>query len=597
VRLAITLPISVLAGLVTGIAIFREPQSLSPNTAPAAVRGSGTTVEPAVRSDSTVDSDAKAQRLVAAVLRKGNTNERENEMYLAIEAFTAEDLRRIVGDVGELKAMIEKITGPDWRKKTGLDWQTGRYLISGLIRRWLELDRGVVTAWAPRALDLFPKDNPAHNWMLETLTTRLPEEMLALLPSRKDASERTDIMQSALRELAAKDPAKARAWIDGCTDPKDRREAEKAFRLGIVQTDPLRAVELAESIENRSDASSLLFSAAMSATKMGPGILRQLANMPTKPWMTAALIDVLAQRDPELAMELAMKSRGQGQDANSALCTAFAAMTRRDRASCMAKLEELQGRDLAAAVSAIGFTWAAEEPAAALSWLMQHPVAERSSLNFSTSAMSKDTLVMGFCDWMASAPAQARAWAEALPAGATRDMLQTPIARALAADGKPEEAIHVLARLDKAANPNAIAEIASAWARRDPQAAANWAITQEPGPVQSGALAGVVGAWANDDQQGVENWLAQFPPGDARDRSVQAFLWRSSAWTTGMDQRLAEFDTWFDLIDDPWQRALAARSSFWQRKSRDPAAARAWLSSQQNVDPDLIRATLRDNPN
>jgi hypothetical protein len=330
---------------------------------------------------------------------------------------------------------------------------------------------------------------------------------------------------------------------------------------------------------------------------MGPGILRQLANMPMKPWMTAWLISPLTERDPELAMELAMKSRSQGQDANSALCTPFTAMTKRDRALCLAKLEELQGRDLAAAVSAIGYTWAAEEPAAALSWLMQRPAAERSSFNIRNVDKSNDTLVMGFCDWMESAPAEARAWADALPAGATRDMLQAPIAQALAADGRPEEAIQVLARLDKAANPNAVAEIASAWARRDPQAAANWAITQEPGPVQSGALAGIVRAWANDDQQGVENWLSQFPPGDARDRSVKAFLWRWNASTTGTDQRLTEFDTWFDLIDDPWQRALVARSSFWERKSRDPAAARAWLSSLQNVDPELIRATLRDDPN
>jgi hypothetical protein len=212
VRLAITLPISVLAGLVTGITIFREPQSLSPNTAPAPVRGSETTAEPAARPDSVADSDAKAQRLVAAVLRKGNTNERENEMYLAIEAFTAEDFRRIVGDVGSLKAIVEKITG--------LDWQTGRYLISGLIRRWLELDRGAVTAWAPRALDLFPKDNPAHDWMVEALTTRLPEEMLALLPSRKDASERTDILQNAMRELATKIP---RRRAPGSTVARTRR--------------------------------------------------------------------------------------------------------------------------------------------------------------------------------------------------------------------------------------------------------------------------------------------------------------------------------------------------------------------------------------
>jgi hypothetical protein len=330
---------------------------------------------------------------------------------------------------------------------------------------------------------------------------------------------------------------------------------------------------------------------------MAPGILRQLANLPMKPWMSAWLINQSAERDPEIAMELAMKSRGQGEDPSWALRTAFAALTRRDRASCLAKLEELQGPDRAAAVSGIGYSWAADEPAAALSWLMQYPPAERSSFNSRVGGKGTDTLVMGFSSWMASAPDQARAWADSLPEGATRDTLQAEVVGALAVNDRPEEATQLLARLGKATDPDAVARIANAWARQDPQAAANWAITQEPGPAQSRALAGIVGTWADDDQQGVENWLAQFPPGEARDRSVKAFLWRSSTWTTTTDQQLAEFDTWFDLIDDPWQRALVARTSFWQRRSRDSAAARAWLSSLQNVDPELIRATLRDNPN
>ena len=45
----------------------------------------------------------------------------------------------------------------------------------------------------------------------------------------------------------------------------------------------------------------------------------------------------------------------------------------------------------------------------------------------------------------------------------------------------------------------------------------------------------------------------------------------------------------------PWRRALAARSSFFQRKQRDPAGARAWLAALPNVDGELINKILRDN--
>jgi hypothetical protein len=227
---------------------------------------------------------------------------------------------------------------------------------------------------------------------------------------------------------------------------------------------------------------------------------------------------------------------------------------------------------------------------------MQRPIAERNDSS-TRWVGSRDTLLQAFSDWMESTPAKARAWADALPAGTTRDTMQSKIALALAARGDPAEATQILARLGQAADPTAVTEVAGAWARKDPQAAADWALAQDAGPTQSRALAGIVGAWANDDQAGVEKWLAQFPPGEARDRSVKAFLWRQNAWTTGREQRIAEFDAWFDLIDDPWQRAAVARSSFYQRKSLDPAAARTWLSSLPNVDPEVIRTTLRDNAN
>jgi hypothetical protein len=93
----------------------------------------------------------------------------------------------------------------------------------------------------------------------------------------------------------------------------------------------------------------------------------------------------------------------------------------------------------------------------------------------------------------------------------------------------------------------------------------------------------------------VKEWLAQFPPGEARDRSIAAYLNRSTAWLAGAAARTAEFNAWFDRIDDPWQRARTAQSLFLQRKQSDPVGAYAWLSSLTNVDPELIRMTLRDH--
>jgi len=177
--------------------------------------------------------------------------------------------------------------------------------------------------------------------------------------------------------------------------------------------------------------------------------------------------------------------------------------------------------------------------------------------------------------------------------GATRDALQTRLARVLATNDQPAEATQLLARLGNAADPKAFAAVAEAWAGRDPQAAANWAIAQPPGPGQSRALASIVGRWANDNPQGAGDWLAQFPAGETRDRSIAAYLARNASWTAGSAQRIAEFDAWFDLIDDPWQRAQAATRNYWVRKEHDPAEARTWLTSLPNLDPEVVRITLR----
>jgi len=172
--------------------------------------------------------------------------------------------------------------------------------------------------------------------------------------------------------------------------------------------------------------------------------------------------------------------------------------------------------------------------------------------------------------------------------------MQTQLARVLAARGEVAEATQVLARMGSAADPSAMGRIAGAWAETDPQAAADWAIAQPAGPLQNNALASVVGTWARDNPRETAVWLAQFPAGDARDRSVATFLYSAVSRGVGSPERGAEFDQWFDLIGDPWQRTRVAVFEFTRRKESDPAGARAWLTALPNTDAELIRVTLRD---
>jgi hypothetical protein len=549
--------------------------------AAAALREREMTADVAASPDSAAATEAKAQRIVAAALRKGDRLERENEMYFAVEALTADDFRRLAADASAVKALAEKLKGNNWR--------TNRDLLSALFGRWLKLDPSSMKLWAPQALEFLPKYQLIRASILDELGAKQPAEMLALARTRKDFAEREEIISRALRELTLRDPAKARAWLAECTNVIDRRAGEKAFRMGTVQTDPLRAIELAGTIENREGQEFLRF-AAENAARMGTGILRQLATTPMKSWMLPPILNELGERDPETAVELALDCSADGDTRSRALRTAFTAFARRNEpAQCFAKLEGLEGPDREAAFAAISASWLQRDAVAAMNWLAGRPASERHS------KASGDLLVAFFGNWVTNADATARAWADALPPGETRDAVQIQLARSLSGLGKPEEATQILAHLGGAADPKTIADITASWAKRDPQAAADWVIAREPDPAQRDALAAIVRTWADDDPQSVENWLARFPPGETRDSCIAAFLFRDSAWTSGPRQRVAEFDAWFDLIDDPWQRTLAARSSFWQRTGLDPVAARVWLAALPNVDPEIIRATLRDS--
>ena len=580
-RPAFTLLIALVAGLALGGVLFRGSRPLSP-AAMAALREEKLTTDAARWPEA---AEAKVQRIVAAALRRGDRSERENEMYLAVEALTVEDFRRLAADAGALKTLAQKLEGNAGR--------TNRDLLSALIGRWVKLDAAGAMAWVPQALESLTKNRGIRAWILDELGASQPAEMLALARTRKEPTEREEIISRALRELTLRDPAQARAWLADCTDAADRKVAEKAFRRGTVQGDPLRAIELAGAIENRQEATELLRFAAENAAKMGPGVLRQLATTPMPPWMVSSLIEPLSATDPGLAVDLARQADAGSRD-HLMLESAFRAFAQRDPAQALAKLEGLQGAALASAIWGLGPAWASSAPAEALAWLAARPAAERIVPN-RTSDSSGDALLVSFGSWLDDEPAAARKWADTLPAGETREAVQTHLARLLAAGGKPAEAARVLAATGRAADAEALKFIAEGWATRAPQEAAAWAVAQEPGSAQNSAIESVVRTWADDDPPAVEAWINQFPPGETRDRSIVSFLMRGGLWTATKAQQDAEFTKWFDRIDDPRQRAIAARPIFWKTSQTDPAAARAWYSSLPNVDPESIRETLRAN--
>lgn len=524
------------------------------------------------------------QHLLAVALRNGKTIPYQDELCRAIQALTAEDFRRLLAEPGAWKALVEKLDA----QMMGI---FKRSFALGLVRRWLEVAPEEATTRVAEVLKAIPAGSDMRGCLIDALAKQRPEVLLAIADSSKDTKERGNFIAKALAELAAQHLTKARAWLDRLPEGTDRKEAEKAIRKGMVQADPMRVVELAGLDINRSEASELLVAAANRAEEMGVGMLRQLATASMPDWCRSDVLFTLTFSDPEMTIDLAKSIQNSSVEVTEPLRNAFSALARTDRAHALERMEGLTGKNLTAAVGAIGAEWVASEPVAALDWLASRPEEER--IENPSSFAPLDCLKTVFGRWVKQEPAAARAWADALPAGKTRDTVQRQLASSLADLGQPAEATKILASMGDAVDPKAVRDVALIWAQRDPHAAAEWAIAQPDGAMQTQALAAVVGAWANNDSRETQAWLAQFPAGEARDKCVVAFLRRESSWAMDVKQSFAEFDAWFDLIEDPWQRTQAAERRYWSAEKSDPAGARAWLSSLRNVDPERIRMTLR----
>jgi len=388
-----------------GLVCFRDSTSRPEHAAPDAEGEKAAAIAPIVKANAAAeDTMQKTQHLIDVALEQGSKEKQHREVYRAIQALTAEDFREWLANPEAWKTLAAKLE----KGSGGIEER----LAESLAIRWLEVEPDGVATWAPRALDLIPQTK-LRRFFLETLAEKRPEDALAMLPWRKDPKGRAAMIAIALRELAIKNGTKARAWLEGCTDPSDRVAAEKAFRLGTVEADPLKAIELASAMTNRGEASEMLRAAATSAAKRNPGLLRELVTASMPGWMLAVVLDDFPERDPETAVELMKNATGSEVNLSFALERAFTTLAERNRTEAMAKLEGLTPRQRGTALAAIAGQWAWSDPVAAMNWLASQPPADRTDEN--RPMADRDTLTVTFGTWVQRQPAEARAWAALCP--------------------------------------------------------------------------------------------------------------------------------------------------------------------------------------
>ena len=150
--------------------------------------------------------------------------------------------------------------------------------------------------------------------------------------------------------------------------------------------------------------------------------------------------------------------------------------------------------------------------------------------------------------------------------------------RALAtgmADGDPRQGISLLERNGASANDYAFNEIASKWARRDPNSAASFAASLPPSQKRDHMINGVATAWASTDPNGALGWAHDL--GDTRLRREAVSNVISSIAAEDPEEALSLVDN-EPRHDQQGLRQRALGEWF----NSDHEAAMAWINDRPN---------------
>jgi hypothetical protein len=153
------------------------------------------------------------------------------------------------------------------------------------------------------------------------------------------------------------------------------------------------------------------------------------------------------------------------------------------------------------------------------------------------------------------------------------------VVRQLASVDSPTAAALLATALPSQPIGNVAVELATAWGRRDPRAAAAWALGLE----QAGPAGAVAAAWARDDSSAAEAWALSLPRGEVRDAGITGVL--TARADTG------EFNpALLNALSSEAARQQGASRVILQVGRRDQARARELMNAYLS-DPELRRQT------
>lgn len=247
--------------------------------------------------------------------------------------------------------------------------------------------------------------------------------------------------------------------------------------------------------------------------------------------------------------------------------------------------------------------WVAVDAAAGAAWIMQLP-----EVPWPESRPKNDALYRYMSDWTRLDAAAAESWLGTVPPCRSRDVAISCFVRGLLDAGIVETDPHRIASWctqvrDSSLQVTPLSSFASAWCRKDIEAAAAWLNSLPPSDGKDSAInqlarnmasqypahamawavsiadeeqrANAIGAamnpWAKQDPAGASQFLSKMKDGKGRDEAIRLFAGQlvSSDPATAMG--------WAETVSDMGARqtTMETVASTWLRKDR--AAAMAWI--------------------
>ncbi len=488
-----------------------------------------------------------------------------------------------------LRALLARLPAADFPRLltplAALTTPEDRRLLQGAFEIWVEHDPAAAARWAG---DL--PESPGLDHL--GLAHRAAREWAKI-----------DTLAAATWACSLPDDARARSLARGLLPILAEKDSARALALATARGEEFLDAILSALMEPlaKTDPGAALRAYGPRLWKNGDGFwpLRETFAA----WVThepsAAVAWLLAQprrNDDELSNWLG--NLGMGEANQAALATA------------LASVPDLPGRQ--SIIGRILFSWGADKPEEALAWLnslsdrhlrtvlleraaritySNHP--ERSlplALAMSEGENRTQRLSDLLGEWAKNDPSAALAWIRehddpGVAAASTR--AHASVLAAIARD-EPETALAEWNALpDGATKSAALTPIAEAWSRTDPGAALQWLTEQETARAIRTRHDALVYSWAQKDPLAALRWAEEQTQGDMRQGYLRALAgdWRVKA------PRAATADLYLKIQDKALRtETLTAHVTEWLTK--DPAAARSWLESNDALTPAQAAALL-----